>query len=345
MKFEGYNFVGKNLSEARKKSAISSLENTHKNAVEERNPDYRDPTPEEIVYINTAKRLLEEELILLNVDSKNFDIDIFQFKFLKYGVEQSGYGEYRPDDRIIEINSRVKDKLEKEMIQKSDSARNDFSIGFLLKNILLNIVKKINYETILHEATHAKSFHKREISNNTSVNRSYRTGYNVERARDGKEQYFSGFNEAIVDKTTLDIVLRENKDYSSSKKDISRFLFYLNSGYRAEMMTVDSIIKNVAKHKKESEKEVWDRFKKGQFTGDMMHLRDIEEAYGPGALRILATMDSYSKNSQIKNFLYYFYFSTKSSSIRQTIEERLISEKSKEKLDKHIEIINKNIQE
>ncbi len=52
--------------------------------------------------------------------------------------------------------------------------------------------------------------------------------------------------------------------------------------------------------------------------------REIEKEYGIGGLRILASMDTRTKRKDIKNFLYYIYFSTKSNYLKKFIEKKLI---------------------
>jgi hypothetical protein len=42
----------------------------------------------------------------------------------------------------------------------------------------------------------------------------------------------------------------------------------------------------------ESRADTWARIKHGYFTGDMMHLRDIEKVLGKGGLRKYAEGDS-----------------------------------------------------
>lgn len=46
----------------------------------------------------------------------------------------------------------------------------------------------------------------------------------------------------------------------------------------------------MAKYFNQTHEEVFQKIKKGFFTGDMMHLRLIEEVFGPGSLRVLAAM-------------------------------------------------------
>jgi hypothetical protein len=56
----------------------------------------------------------------------------------------------------------------------------------------------------------------------------------------------------------------------------------------------------VAKAKNETRDEVWQRIKKGYFTGELMHLRDIERTLGPGTLEKVAAAGDRAKNLGIE---------------------------------------------
>jgi hypothetical protein len=72
--------------------------------------------------------------------------------------------------------------------------------------------------------------------------------------------------------------------------------------------------------KGETKEDVWKRFKRGEFTGEMMHLRDVETAFGAHSLEILAMMESRKFNKRILK-----YFSTKDLIERERIGKKIIS--------------------
>jgi hypothetical protein len=63
------------------------------------------------------------------------------------------------------------------------------------------------------------------------------------------------------------------------------------------MEIIDLVIDKIAAKKGESKDEVWNRFKKGFFDGSMMHLRDVEETFGKGSLRVFAHIGHYRTNN------------------------------------------------
>lgn len=335
---EKYNFVGKNLTNESINTASKSLDEAHAIEVNKEEPNYREPTQEEIFNINKTKELIETEMKLLGVNSSNLDINKYQFKFLK---ESTGRGNYNSETQLIEIEDKYKIKLE-------NIFKNPVTIiptvGYFVQKILLKIIKlnknsktESNYSTILHESIHGKSFHKYELnideSNPEKISENiYRTGYLL--TKNGQEDYFRGLNEGIVDKTTMDILIKEYKNEPDIINKIRKILYYIESKYFIEMLTIDAIVNKIAQNKNEEKENVWASFKKGQFTGEMMHLRDIEKVYGSGSLRVLATMNPRVNMVNTKNFLYYTYFSTKSDLIRKIIENKLFSKEIRDETKK-----------
>mgnify|MGYP001597996646 FL=1 len=72
-----------------------------------------------------------------------------------------------------------------------------------------------------------------------------------------------------------------------------------------------------------------------------MHLRDIEKVFGPGSLRVIASMGGIDSDLS-KQFLYYSYFSTDSNSVKNLIAKFLLSNVEKKKYDNHINKMKEN---
>jgi len=67
-----------------------------------------------------------------------------------------------------------------------------------------------------------------------------------------------------------------------------KFGFNLTEGIRMDPKAIkilEIIISGIAKHNNETTEEVRSRFKKSLFTGEILHIRDIEKAFGEGALK------------------------------------------------------------
>jgi len=146
------------------------------------------------------------------------------------------------------------------------------------------------YEHMLHEIIHTAAFHKFHADVKNRMIKNYRTGYGFKDPRTNGHEIFYRFNEAVVDKTTYEI-LRKHADELMQKLSItpeeikvSQFI------YNPFVNILDKIIQRIADKKGESETAVWQKLERGQFTGEMMHLRDIEKYIGKGLLKKLANI-------------------------------------------------------
>lgn len=328
---EKFNFVGKNVDEHL--DGTSRFLNNEKEAFMGPNkfPKEVEKTPNEIETINNIADAINKELIDLDL-SPDFVVDPKQIHFFETRRLSSG-GTYSQIDQQIEIN-KSKNKL---------VLINDAIYQSIIKMSNINIDKKLlQFETLLHEFVHSASFHKYFVTEmpETNLVESYRLGYRLN-ANDDLD-YFRGLNEAVVQKTTQDI-LRKLYQNNEIQNSVHKMFFRLNHSYTSETIILEKIISKISKEKNEDKTEVWKRFEKGQFTGEMMHLRDIEKAYGPGSLRILASMNPRNTNS-IKQFLYYTYFSTDKKNLKDSIA-RILLKKDKiteEKYNKHVNHMKKD---
>jgi hypothetical protein len=149
-----------------------------------------------------------------------------------------------------------------------------------------------HYKTIFHEGTHAVSHSKFwvGVSRNKVDIKNYRTGYGAIGKNTDEENgrvRFAAFNEGIVETTVERMFHRGNKliqkDLAVSQEDIEKVRF----SYPTFRAIVKTICGGLARYSGKTSIEHWQNMERGQFTGEMMHLRDIEYAYGKGALRIL----------------------------------------------------------
>ncbi len=149
-----------------------------------------------------------------------------------------------------------------------------------------------HYKTIFHEGTHAVSHSKFwvSVSRNKVDTKNYRMGYGVTgKNTDEENDYvrFRAFNEGVVETTVERMFHRGKKliqkDLAVSQEDIEKVRF----SYPTFRAVVKAVCGGLAKYSGKTPIEHWQNLERGQFTGEMMHLRDIEYAYGKGALRIL----------------------------------------------------------
>ena len=154
--------------------------------------------------------------------------------------------------------------------------------------------KKENlYFGLIHEGIHALSHHTlhAELSSKGGFVKTYRSGYQVTNPESREHRHLAGFDEAITEKMARDIFkkhrqeLVDNFDYPADKEPAMPML------YGEYMEILDGIIEVMAEHSGEDPEDVWRQFKRGKFTGEMMHLRNIERTFGEGSLRVLAALD------------------------------------------------------
>lgn len=175
-----------------------------------------------------------------------------------------------------------------------------------------DVEKLVLYKTMIHEAVHVCSRSAYKIvghESGYSMNE-YRSGYRsmgFPDRRSGWHEHLRGVNEGVVDIFTLDIIFGHAEEFSGffSEKDRETTLFVYSY-----VRLLESIMRKIAEYRQEDVLETRKRFKRGVMTGEMMHLRDVERVFGPGALRMLAaaysgTRDLESSEVDEKLFRYF----------------------------------------
>lgn len=141
-------------------------------------------------------------------------------------------------------------------------------------------------QIFLHEAIHFVSKQKMVITKNgTAID--YRAGYEMQDPKRRKQE-FHLLNETIINITVEDMLTRHKerlqKEFGLSSDSFETFLEHETNVMIARLLGRVTVIRN------ENSRELFDRFMKGQFTGEMMHVRDIEKFYGKGTLRTIASV-------------------------------------------------------
>ncbi len=145
------------------------------------------------------------------------------------------------------------------------------------------------YKTIFHEAVHSVSRITHRVNDEKKVIHEYRVGYAITNTfhDDDVHAHLRGFNEGVVE-TIVEEMFHENKREIQQilrvpDRDFEEAIF----AYPLFRSVVKTLCIGVAQAQKGKPRDIWQKIKRGQFTGDMMHLRDVEFAYGKGALRVL----------------------------------------------------------
>lgn len=286
-------------------------------------PGEQEKTEEDLLYIRKAMEIIQLELDRLGVDRKiNFSPD--QIHILNdEGFKERGYSE-----------------------TVYGSATASLQIAWLSKDKVLREFGKTGFFSVLtHEMIHLAGYLKYYYDAEDNVGQVIRVGYHNYQLGDKEKHYLVGLNEAVVEK-----MARELADFNNEELGSELGLEEMDLGtrwvaYQKEIEILDSILARIARIKGESVGAVWDRFKRGEFTGDMMHLRDIDNSFGKGSLRVLSLLlgehekyDTYSLQ-----YLVGKYFKADSIVDKLTIMSMLFEGEIKEKYDKQTSsIINKH---
>jgi len=211
-------------------------------------------------------------------------------------------------------------------------------VGFIdsVKNSVLNRFKKENIKiknnysflrALLHEAIHAAGHHKFNYDKEKGLDDVdfYRIGYNIR--NDKGETSFVGFNEAVVDKMTLEL-LEKNNEYIGEELMISEQDKHdadLVTGYPWNVNLLNLIIEKISDRDDDENNNPWEKIKKGHFTGNMMFLRSIEERFGEGSLRLLSVMHNIDKDTIPFKDEIWTYFNTDDDGLKKDILEKVLS--------------------
>lgn len=193
------------------------------------------------------------------------------------------------------------------------------------------------FHAVFHESTHAVSYQSiiAHLKQGKGILSEYRGGYSF-RDSDNPERFeFVGLNEAVTEKTTIELLTRHIEELRArlnfSSED-AKELQEENPVYKKYIDLVNILISAIAQHRGQNPETVWQRFKKGMFTGNMMHLRDVDRIFGNGSLRLLSSVgfvqgehegqEESSQHVEMTEQVVH-YFKTDDPVERQKILERL----------------------
>lgn len=257
---ERLRFFGKNISPDQEKVIGDKMHNAWESSRAIKAENEVEKNPEDVRFIDRMNDYLREEFEELGIS----DYEPLSPHDIRFVSENFGnaVAAYDPDSRIM----------------------------FVWKDP--RIKKQDTYVAILHEMIHSASFHKyhirkRENGSKVSV-KNYRFGYESKHP-DRSASSLKGLNEALTCRVQLDIFNQKhlqdiNKEFDFSMKEGIKFK-------DKSQEILDEIISGIAEHTKEKKDEVLKRFKGGLFTGEMLHLRDIEQVFGKGSLQTLNTWE------------------------------------------------------
>ncbi len=202
------------------------------------------------------------------------------------------------------------------------------------------------YLTILHEAIHHYSYtdimYDNLVGENSKITAS-RSGYDIyNKFNSPNNKHFVGFNEALIQRIASRLfeqnVERFIKEWQITENEIDD-LDEFGDSYNVEDIIIQTIIDKIAKLSQQDSDTISKDWENGVFTGKMYHLRDIEKYFGPGALRVIASLSSEGSMSELSKKDYFFkiqkFFLTDSLEERNIIATEILSERERLKYKEH----------
>lgn len=311
-KFEKeYNIVGRNLTPEFREEVVKDLEKRRIESMKPIEGEYL-KTPEEVKIIEKFNEYLNEEFEELDIKEK-VDIKPEQIHLLPKDVY----------NRLPNISSKTETRaffspLNQKICIDKDHYKNRLNL----------------YKSILHESIHAVSFLKFIVGEKEKKPPLRRSGYDIGTMGEFEHEYFEGLNEMIVDDIVREILVKHADELRKELK-VTKWEEEKTNGifYSRDILRI--IIEKIARNNREKEGEIWTGFKRGLFTGEMMHLREVERTFGKGSLRVLAALECGTKK-EIPNEEAYKkvlnYFQTDSDEGRDKIANEILAE---EKLKKY----------
>ena len=324
---EKFNISGKNLSEESKESTSDFISGRVMVGAEKIEGEY-EKEPMEIDFIEKINLAFEKEFEEMQIDNDK-EITPNQIHILNDQLYKENFGDSDGVDVCFDESIFInKEKI----IEQYNNPR----------------VKYL--KVLLHEMVHSQAYKKvhsnfdKEINHNQITTK--RLGYRVENSEELNHVHFLGFNEAITEKITSEMEGKYFEDILEELGFSEDEMFEVKCGssmapaYQNQVDIINIIIEKIAKTKNEDEQVVWQRIKKGYFTGNMMHLRDVEKACGKGSLRMLAAIDSGMKDlprtENIRHKMYRQikeYFKSDDNEHKDKLARSVLIEREKMKYD------------
>ncbi len=275
---------------------------------DKREKSRKDKQPAELKKTREEKEMIEvlassiyKEMERLGIKSRPFPLEAIhlmpQHFFWYPGAGVGAKGSYRIPEDKIQIDASRKEYGEKE---PTTYKRILDYVHKLLHLAPISYLSDKEYDghAILHELTHSQSKQGFRVDEEGGVI-GYKSGLVSAKKEEQLDEgaYFQGLNEAVTEKITRELFIeikgkvfdeQKVKDFVETQKD---------HPYTEYIEVLDKIIESIAQFKHIDKNKVWDDIKISYFKGELMYFRKIEDIFGIGSLRIIASMDKKAKNS------------------------------------------------
>jgi len=273
-KAENYNIIGKNLTPERKTEVVSYLEGRKDRSAEAIEGECI-KTKEQLRFINYVGKCLKGEFKELGIDKKP-DILPEQIHLLPRDIYRRETGRDSRPAFFFSLNQGV------------CINRDHYPTRIKL------------YKAIIHEMIHSNSFLRfQERKEELQPFRS-KVGYSSAFGEKGERyEQFDGLNEMVADKFAFEVYSKHKEEFTEKFKFTDSEQNEGVSFYPTNIL--DTITKKIAVKNKENTKDVWERFKRGLFIGEVMHLRDVERTFGKDSLHLLSVFN-FEDEAMEKNY-------------------------------------------
>ncbi len=179
---------------------------------------------------------------------------------------------------------------------------------------------------VSHEMLHLLSFHKWHFD--IVGDRAWkRVGYAIEHREKGEValEKLDGLNEAMTEEINRNIMTRRKSELAAlfGEPLPDEILFT----YSPQRELLGLLITRTAKRLNEQEDEIWGAMLRGYFTGEIMHLRMLQRAFGPRTLDILSLLGADTSQETFDDMM--SYFSGEDEVERDALRKKLLALKSR----------------
>lgn len=171
-----------------------------------------------------------------------------------------------------------------------------------------------------------------------------------------KPHYLDGIVEAITEKMALETTVDFFKEHPTvdpsaaddaifqnlqkeSQETITEGQKDTEEDYYNMIRILNTVLGRIADYRQEPVSETWKRWKRSLFTGEMMHMRDVDAVFGPGSLRFLGALSTIDNRQNMRPSMDYFaqidaareYFSTTDHAAHKKIIDRSLKRSERQR--------------
>lgn len=185
------------------------------------------------------------------------------------------------------------------------------------------------FAVIVHELAHALSRTTSILNYEARKTVLSQTGYGLwtPESKEGVV-HGHGLNEAVTDKITREVLGLPSDSIDEMNREDGLGWHH----YNYYILTLVSVMEALAKKVGSTKEKVWERFKRGYFTGSTPHFVQLNRVFGPDSRAVLelmgARMEHWGKNPESKVLLKIRdYFQEDDSGIRQSLADEMLGRK------------------